>query len=282
MGRSLIESYEEPIDHERASGIIRLCSSNPVDVRRFALEGRDLSSVRTILDAGCGFGFMAEEVAARAHPEAVVWGVDLCATNRREFLRRVRATGRSARFLAMRLENSLPWPSAEFDLVLSSYSLYFFPSLLPEVVRVLKAGGWFLALTHTLASQRDLLEAVGMSPEEGPPLVQVVGRFSAENGRRILAPHFRTIESKLYENSLRFGEKDFAALASYLRFKLMLVSEQPSGASVDGGTPTADPGGDAASVGADGRPVVRAERLRRALRGGLEIRKDDMAFWCSP
>lgn len=265
MTRSLIDSYEEPINHERASGIIQRCSSNPRDVRDFVLDGRDLSQARAILDLGCGFGFMAERVALRAHPDAVLWGVDLLAANRREFLRRVRATGRSARFVDMGLNESLPWEAAHFDLVVSSYSLYFFPSLVPEIARVLKPGGWFMALTHTLASQRELLRAAGISEDEGPPLVQVVSGFSAENGLEVLRPHFRTVEQVFYENALYFGEGDFAALASYLRFKLMLVGE----ASADPAAPR-------------GRVVVDAERLRDLVRRGLVIRKDDVAFWCSP
>lgn len=264
MARSLIESYEEPIDHERASGIIQRCSSNPRDVRDVVLDGRDLSQARAVLDLGCGFGFMAQRLALRAHAEAVVWGVDLCPANRREFLRRVRATGRSARFVAMGLTRALPWPDGRFDLVACSYSLYFFPSLVPEVARVLTPGGRFMALTHTLASQRELLRAAGISEDEGPPLVQVVSRFSAENGLEILRPHFRQVESVFYENTLQFGEGDFAALASYLRFKLMLVGEAP-------GDPAAQ----------SGRPVVNVERLRDLVRAGLEIRKDDVAFWCT-
>lgn len=254
----LLQSYEEPADHEVASEIIRRRSTNPVDVREHVLAGRDLAWASRVLDLGCGFGFMAERLAPALHEDAVIWGVDLCRANRAEFLRRVRAQGRSARFVAMRLRDRLPWDTGSFDLIVSSYSLYFFPGLIPEIARVLDRRGLFLALTHTKESQRDLLDRLRVS-EAASPLVSLVARFSVENAMELLKPSFGRVERVDYPNALRFTADDIDDLARYLRFKLLLAAD------------------------AEGSAVVPSrDQLARLLldRGGLVIRKDDAAFWC--
>ena len=264
MPDRLLESYEEPANHEVVSEIIRRCSTNPTDVRDYVLRGRDLSWAGRILDLGCGFGFMAEKIAPRVHPDAVIWGVDLCQGNRAEFLRRVRRQGRGARFIAMRLRDSLPWETGSFDLIVASYSLYFFPALIPEIARVLDTRGVFLALTHTVESQRDLLRRLGVG-EDVSPLVTLVRRFCAENAFDMLASSFDRIERVDYENSLRFSRREVEDLASYLRFKFLLCGTRVP----------AEMSGDACSEG------LSLEDIRRLLADGpLEIRKDDAAFWC--
>ncbi len=258
MPDRLLKSYEEPADHEVASDIIRRRSTNPVDVREHVLANRDLRWASQVLDLGCGFGFMAERLAPLVGDDAVIWGVDLCRANRGEFMRRVRAQGRSARFVSMRLRDSLPWETGTFDLIVSSYSLYFFPGLVPEIARVLDRRGLFLALTHTKQSQRDLLDRLRVS-EDVSPLVQLVGRFSVENAMEVLSPGFGRVERVDYPNALRFDVDDVDDLATYLRFKLLLAGE----ASIQGLIPSA----------ADLAQLLGA-------RGSLEIRKDDAAFWC--
>lgn len=266
----LIESYEDPFGHETASRIIRRYSTNPVDVREYVLLGRDLSHIRRVLDLGCGFGFMAERLAPLVHPAAVIWGIDLCQSNRDEFLRRVRRHGRTTRFVAMRLGDHLPWPAHSFDLVLASYSLYFFPRLIPDIARVLDREGVFLAITHTLESQRDLLDKLGVRVDMSP-LVGLVALFCAENGYDMLAPWFGKVERVDYTNTIRFTLADIDDLIRYLRFKVLLP-----------GSEFLDDRSDLSGPLAEEKGPLSPGRLLELLRsrGPLEIRKDDAAFWC--
>jgi len=254
----LLKSYEQPTAHEVASAVIRRRSTNPVDVREHILTGRDLSWVSRVLDLGCGFGFMAERLAPLLSEDAVIWGVDLSGANRDEFLRRVRAQGRSARFIAMRLHDRLEWETGAFDLIVSSYSLYFFPGLVPEIARVLGRRGLFLALTHTQESQRDLLHRLQV-PEGESPLVGLVGRFSAENALALLRPAFKYVERVDYPNALTFTVDDIEDLVTYLRFKLLLASESASVVTI---------------------PSARHLSHLLSVDRPLVIRKDDAAFWC--
>jgi len=195
---------------------------NPADVRRFAFEGIDLGRVRSILDLGCGFGFMLETVASQLDEDARWVGVDACEPNRAPFLTRLGASGRGGEFIGMRIDEHLPWPDASFDLVVCSYSLYFFPGAIPDIARVLAPDGVLVALTHHAQSLRSLLSACGIAPDAAP-LTRLLASFSAENGGGMLARHFAQVSKREYPNALRFRRADLDDLLLYARFKLPLL-----------------------------------------------------------
>jgi SAM-dependent methyltransferase len=218
---STLWSYEHPSWHENASAIIRRHSTNQTDVRFAALGGLDLSGVRDVLELGCGFGFMAEEVATRIHPDACVIGVDACAANGQPFIERVSATGRRAEFVLAVLEDTLPFEEQSFDLVVASYSLYFFPKILADVCRVMRDNAMLLAVTHSESCCRGLMSAAGFSGDS--PLIQLVRRFSGENGGQQLSPFFADVETIVYPNHLLFLNGELDDLMTYIRFKLPLA-----------------------------------------------------------
>ncbi len=225
-----------------------------------ALDRHDISFARRVLDLGCGFGFMAEEVARRVHAQAVVTGVDALPANREPFVARVRGAGRQARFVTERLESALPCAPESFDLVVSSYSLYFFPQIIPEVSRVLARDGLFLAVTHSMSSTRAVLRLAGL-PVEGSPLLDQVGRFCAERGGEVLSRCFGRVERVDYPNHLRFSAAEVDELVAYLRFKFSSISDWPESESELAAMLARDLG----------------ERLR--TRGDTLVEKNDAAFW---
>lgn len=262
MSDGRLQVYGLPDMHESVSEIIRRHSTNSEDVRELALAGRDLSGTRAALDLGCGFGFMAEALAGRLPTDALIVGVDAWPANGEPFLTRVRAAGREARFAQLDIAQCLPWPDASFDLVVSSYSLYFFPDVIAEVARVLRPGGRFLVLTHSEEQIRDLQEAAGLSAEGR--LLDLVHRFSAENGTERLAASFGRVERRDYQNSLRFGPADLADLLRYLRFKVRLMVD------------CTEAGEQVCAWFEHGLE----ERVRRVLgQGEIRLSKDDSAFW---
>ncbi len=132
-----LSSFERPSWHATIAQVIRRTSTNPADVRDIALEGLELTSARSVLDLGCGFGFMSEAVARRVAPDARLVGLDACQENERPYLERLAAADRAGSFVNGRIDRTLAWPAGSFDLILASYSLYFFPEIIPEVARVL-------------------------------------------------------------------------------------------------------------------------------------------------
>ncbi len=223
--RCCLQAFESPTTHEAISRIIRERSANPRDVREVALEGLELSATREILDLGCGFGFFAEVIAPQVSSAARLTGVDACPSNEKPFLQCVRATGRQARFVAMHVSRDLPWDDGAFDLVICAYSLYFFPGVLPEVVRVLAPDGILIALTHSERSFTGMLAAADLASPEAP-LTTLIRRFSAENGAHQLGPWFGAVERIVYPNALRFTRQGQQDLLTYLRFKLPLLGKE--------------------------------------------------------
>ena len=253
--------FEDPSRHAGASEIIKRHSTSHTDVREAVLHGLDLSSAKAILDLGCGIGFMTEAVAKRASPDAEIVGVDACPANERPYLARVSRAGRTGRFVCQELTDKLDWPDRGFDLVLASYSLYFFPDIVPEIARVLKEDGRLLVVTHTEQSCRDLLHAVGL-PEAGSRLLAVIHNFSADNAGATLARWFASVERIDYRNSLVFSRHQFDDFLQYIWFKLPFLAYE---SEPDGG-----PAG----------PLAQTIRAALAERTRLEFEKSDAAFHC--
>jgi len=261
MAEPQITSFIDPVQHTLISEIIRRHSSNRDDVRDVALDGLDLSGVRTVLDLGCGFGFMSEAVARRVAPDAELVGIEACAANEGPYLERVGAAGRRGRFICQRIEQRLDWPSGSIDLVVASYALYFFPQIVPEIARVLRPEGLFLALTHTESSCRELLRVAGLRISD-TRLLGSIRQFSAETGQQILSPWFGEIQRVDYRNSLTFEVADYDDFLSYLRFKLPLI------------LPESEPGTEVP------KPMADAIRATLTRQKKLVFPKDDAAFRC--
>jgi len=260
MASTCLSPFENPARHAAVSDIIRRRSTNLTDVRTAVLHDLDLSSVRTVLDLGCGFGFMTEAVARRVAPRAEFVGVDACAANEEPYLARLAATGRSGRFVCRRIQAELDWPARRFDLVLASYALYFFPAVLPEMARVLAPGGVLLAVTHRESGCRDLASILGSSVC-GARLLALVRRFCAENGPRLLTPWFGTVERVDYENSLVFEAADQEDLLAYLEFKLPLLTSE-------------------AAVAYELPAALDAAARTLSLQGRITLDKSDAVFRC--
>jgi ubiquinone/menaquinone biosynthesis C-methylase UbiE len=254
--------YGDPRSHQAVSALIRQHSTNTRDVRDAILDDARLSSASEVLDLGCGFGFMAQAVARLLPPDGRITGVDALSANGPPFESRVRSEGRRARFVRMIVDNRLPWRSASFDLVVSTYSLYFFPQALPEIARVLRPDGRFVTVTHSGESLRKMLRLAGI-PEERAPLLATVQRFCSENGSEILSRHFVSVQPIDYRNTLQFTPDEIDDLLRYLRFKFRCFNEWP-----------------------ESEPELcelESRDLRRRLcaMDEIAVEKNDTAFWCS-
>lgn len=225
-----LRAFESPEEHQAIASIIRRRSINKEDVREVLLRGLDLSFAHNILDLGCGFGFMAEAVAGRVAQDACLTGIDACAAYEIHFVRRVEAFGRRARFIPLRVDSRLPYTDGSFDVVICSYSLYFFIEALQDLPRILARDGVMLILTHSARSAGGLLTAAGIDPEQSM-LTSIVGRFPAEDAGEALGRHFERVERVDYPNELRFHPEDRDEIFAYLRFKLPMI--EPEGTASD-------------------------------------------------
>jgi len=125
------------------------------------------------------------------------------------------------------------YSDSSFDMVIASYSLYFFPHLIPEISRILKNGGLFITITHTRESLSEAIKLivtamkeVGIHVEGDMKITRLFDSFSSENGRSLLKPHFKKVESLEYENKLVFSHENINDCVYYIEKKKNLIYKE--------------------------------------------------------
>lgn len=97
----------------------------------------------------------------------------------------------------------LPFADTAFDLVVAAWMLYHVPDLdrgLSEIVRVLRPGGTLVAVTNSVGHLEELRALMQYErPAES---------FNGENGERLLAPHFSTVEHRRVEGKVTVHRHD--------------------------------------------------------------------------
>lgn len=226
--------YEAVRDHVETRRLISRYSANREDIRENALEGLDLTGTADVLDLGCAYGFFTEKLAGRLKEGAAVTGLDLAGeANRDLFLRIVDSMGYRGRFVAGSADLIGDMDAVSFDLVVASYSLYFFPHLIGQIARVLRPDGVFITITHAEASLSevirlipDCIRSVGVEPPAEPAIGRLLRRFSLENGEEQLRGHFGRIEKIPFENDLSFPQSDIEDCVDYLGKKRNLLFKE--------------------------------------------------------
>jgi len=228
------KTYEELLWHKRSKDIIQEYALNRTDIRTAALQGLDLSRCTEVIDLGCGYGFFTEGLAGRLHSRARITGIDVVDhRNREAFENAVTCMGYRPVFIQGSADMIRDMSSGRFDLVIASYSLYFFPHLIGEIARILKKGGIFITITH---SERSLVELIGFVMKSmreagiAPPTELKIRRlfcaFPLERGRDMLDPHFSGVEYIPYDNALAFPLDRFDACIDYIDTKKHLLLKE--------------------------------------------------------
>lgn len=228
------KTYEELTWHRRSKDIIQEYALNLRDIRDVALEKVDLHASTDVLDLGCGYGFFTERLAGRIKPGARVVGIDVIDhSNRQTYLDTVTLMGYRASFIQGSADIIRDMPDVCYDLVIASYSLYFFPHLIPEIARVLRSGGIFIAVTHSKYSLKELtsfvpfsMRAAGIDAPDELRINRLFSAFSLEDGGSQLEPFFHDVQRDLYENSLIFPLDRFEACIDYLDTKKHLLLKE--------------------------------------------------------
>jgi SAM-dependent methyltransferase len=271
-----IRNTYEPIgDHILSRDIIRTYASNSRDIREVALEGLDLTRTAQALDLGCSYGFFTEKLEGRLGAGAHVLGIDVIDRhNRARFLETVERMGYRGSFIQGKADLVRDMEGARFDLVVASYSLYFFPHLVGEIARILSPGGVFIAITHSRHALKEVtryvprsMEMAGLAPPEEIALSRLFRSFSSENGGRALSRHFGRVERIVYPNRLRFPPEKVGDCVSYLDKKRALIMKDVS---------ESDPQ-KMEDVVFYFRKMVYAYAREN---GGFELTKDDAVFRC--
>jgi SAM-dependent methyltransferase len=242
-----IKSYANLVSHREIGELIREHSENKKDIRDIAKREIKGNNIRTMLDLGCGYGWFEEALEGELD---LLVGIDCLSENETGFLRAAKRIAKKVVFEKMQLPSPIEMSSDSFDLIVSVYSLYFFPGAIPEVKRLLGPEGVFLVITHS----ESMLEE-GEDFFDFSNLREVIRHFSAEKGESILKKHFSRVTSIDYPNALLFAKNDGDHLAQYIDFKKEFISRDVS------------------------PEIVREKMLEELKKNGfVKLNKDDRIF----
>jgi SAM-dependent methyltransferase len=126
------------------------------ELRERLADLAQLAPGESVLDVGCGTGSLAVEAKRRVGATGVVFGVDASPEMIAQARRKADRTGAEIDFRIGRAE-SLPFPDASFDVVLSTLMMHHLPRALrdllaAEIRRVLRPGGRVLTVDFEKAA----------------------------------------------------------------------------------------------------------------------------------
>lgn len=212
--------------HIESGRFIRDNSENRRDIRDFTFSDVDLSNCKDVLDLGCAYGFFTRGLAGRLHPEAVINGVDLWQGCEEYFVNACRESGFEGRFCLSDQVFCKRYADDSFDLVLCSYTLYFFPEAIAEIARILRPDGYFITVTHAVPHMAELVDIIKMLIKkqlglsmQSLPLEKLCRNFSNHNAFQLLSPLFGDVREKKYTNKLRINDAALSGLINYVCFK---------------------------------------------------------------
>lgn len=226
----IARTYEKVHDHKLTKDIISRYSTNRLDVREIALSGIDLTWVSNVLDLGCGYGLFEEKLGDRLAPDASITGIDIVESNEAPFLKTITNSGYSGTFIRDGADYIRSIDSRTYDLIIASYSLYFFPHLIEDISRILKSNGVFITITHSRDSLKEIMDLIPYSMEHtgitAPgefAINKLLKAFCLEDGYRQLKPHFEKVEMLPYNNAMLFSPDDMSDCVEYIAKKRPLL-----------------------------------------------------------
>jgi ubiquinone/menaquinone biosynthesis C-methylase UbiE len=270
----ITKTYEQVHDLLLTRYIIKNYSTNKYDIRDIALSGTNLSKVKKVLELGCGYGFFIEKLKDKLHESALIIGIDMVENNREPFLHSVASINYKGEFITGRADIISEMPNESFDLIITSYSLYFFPHLVNEISRILSPGGAFIAITHsenTLHEAIDIIKhcmkEIGLQILDDTILHKLFYSFSLENGKKHLQQYFNKIEIINYSNSMIFNYNNINDCIFYIQKKRNLIYKEVIENMPDRVTET--------------EHCVESNIIQHARQyGEMRLNKDDGVFRC--
>jgi SAM-dependent methyltransferase len=216
------QQYKDSSNLDARANIHRLYSTSPLDWHVWAFEQLDLQPGMTVLECGCGPGWLWRNNLERIPAGCQITVSDFSDGMVAEAEAALADTGHDFRFQTVNIEE-IPFPDNSFDVVVANHMLYHVPNLakgLAEVRRVLKPNGRFYTATNGIDHMKEIKElTIQFLPEstevEWPQL-----SFRLDNGRSLLSPPFDSIDLIIYPDSLEVT--DVEPLIAYIQSMTLL------------------------------------------------------------
>jgi ubiquinone/menaquinone biosynthesis C-methylase UbiE len=226
-------TYDKVSDLLISKDIIKTYSTNKEDIRSKALEGVDISGAVNVLELGCGYGFFIESLRNRLNGNANIIGIDIVENNREAYLQNISAIGYKGEFIQCNVDKITDFDDEKYDLVIASYSLYFFPHLIPQISRILKKNGLFITITHSDLSLQTVIDLIVKSlslarinVQNQLAITSLFKNFSSQNGYDKLSPYFPNIRMIKYQNNLVFPYENIDDCMNYIEKKRYLIYKE--------------------------------------------------------
>lgn len=269
------ETFSNTKKHQLTGKIIRDHSTNKTDIREFALKNVDLVKAKHILDLGCGYGFFTAGLKGKVKKDVHIVGLDVQEIYQKSFLKTCQNIGAIGEFHASDAKELLTYPSHSFDVIISSFSIYFFPDIINDIARILKQNGKFIVITHSQNSLAELIKHLpntisnlGISIPEILSIQRLFYNFSLEQGEKRLKPFFKTVKKRAYKNKLYFNHNDIKKLKPYLDMKKYILLKEISDTSPD-----------QIGIALD---MLMSSLVKETKRtGSISFTKDDAVFICT-
>jgi SAM-dependent methyltransferase len=224
------QQYRDSSNLDARANLHRLYSTSPLNWQQWVFDQLDLQPGMTVLECGCGPGWLWRENLARIPANCQITLSDFSAGMVAEAEAALADTGHDFRFQTVNIEE-IPFANDRFDVVVANHMLYHVPNLaagLAEVRRVLKPDGHFYTATNGPDHMREIKErAFQFAPEttrlEWPQL-----SFRLDNGRSLLSSTFDNIDLLPYEDSLEVTEVEplMAYIQSMTRLQVIGMDEE--------------------------------------------------------
>jgi ubiquinone/menaquinone biosynthesis C-methylase UbiE len=231
--KEITKTYEQVHDLLLTRYIIKAYSTNKQDIRDVALSGMKFQNVKKVLELGCGYGFFIEKLKGMLNDNAVVIGIDMVENNREPFLHSVASIHYKGEFITGQADIIKEMQNESFDLIITSYSLYFFPHLIRDIARVLSPTGVFIAITHSMHTLGEAIEMIkkcmektGIRIEQDTVINKLFYSFSLENGKEQLNNYFKRVQKETFKNSMIFNNFNIHDCIYYIQKKKNLIYKE--------------------------------------------------------
>ena len=216
MEKSLKSQYENANNISARIRLHREFSTNPKGWFPWIFETGVLpyiaekSKTVHILELGCGEGSLWTENLSRLPENVHVTVSDISEGMIRDVRRNI---GSDERFSYECFDcHKIPAQANTYDIVIANHLLFYcedMAQVCSEVKRVLKEGGVFLCSTYGTAHMQEITHLVQKFDSRIILAAEnLYERFGLDNGKEILAPYFKEVDTVLYEDAIVIDKAD--------------------------------------------------------------------------
>ncbi|MEW9532850.1 methyltransferase domain-containing protein [Microbispora sp. NPDC049125] len=207
--------------------------TNPRSLIDHLVEQLELSGTETLLDIGCGNGFVLEHLRPHLADGHIV-GLDIAPGVLRAAEARLAGVATPCEWVEGSADDLSLFGDHAFERVIATYMMHYVPDIdrcLAEVRRVLRPGGRFVLTTDRTDSMVEMYEmhfAVLRDMDAPKRLFKATpkARISLANGEEYLRRHFANVELRTWQDQLRFASAE-AFMAFYSAHNYCCAASEP-------------------------------------------------------